>query len=385
MQITGNEVTVTVKDMEGKWEIIGCREINEEQFFLLLRADSKEPKECIIADEEGTAVAVDLDLQSPGEFSDALNEYFMERGDGPLPDESTRTYLPVYAHDYFYAVDHGEEDLFRQSNEQNIACKKCIEQSINEHFDGMYLDSGVVTPVLNEFGSERMAFVLSATVEFNNWDGRFSGENKRWAADQGWAFYDGGDRNVRTCVINSHPALLNGFIDLFRKEAKVPDHMSLFDFEREFRYGKKEEKSLFKGPNGQYGIYRLRENFPGKSYEFMYLDYIEKAGLKVRGGDYDLIYVSDITPGMGFEDISREFNTQFPDHSLAVSDVIVTKEEDRLMAYYVNRTGCRKLENFVAERLAVLDPSFHIGPNWETEKALRMEPAPEKKEKARTR
>ena len=90
--------------------------------------------------------------------------------------------IPVHRQTGMYAREHGELEQFRQSNVANIACRAAIEKAITENFDGMRLRADAAEPVLSEFGSERVMFVLANTVQHKEWDGRFSRENKAWAA-----------------------------------------------------------------------------------------------------------------------------------------------------------------------------------------------------------
>ena len=126
--------------------------------------------------------------------------------------------IPVYRQTGMYAREHGELEQFRQSNVANIACRAAIEKAITENFDGMRLRADAAAKVLGEFGVERVQFVLANTVQHKDWDGRFSRENKAWAA----AFaiepdvVMGMDRRVQS-VVNSHPAVLDGFITMTRK------------------------------------------------------------------------------------------------------------------------------------------------------------------------
>ena len=126
--------------------------------------------------------------------------------------------IPVYRQTGMYAREHGELDQFRQSNVANVACRAAIEKAIAENFDGMRLRADAAVPVLSEFGAERVQFVLANTVQQKSWDGRFSRENKAWAA----AFaiepdvVMGMDRRFQF-IVNSHPAVLDGFITMTRK------------------------------------------------------------------------------------------------------------------------------------------------------------------------
>lgn len=66
----------------------------------------------------------------------------------------------------------------------NIACKKAIEESIRQGFDGMRLQEGCIQDVLEEYGFKRVNWVLANTVREKLWDGRFSRDNKEWARCQ---------------------------------------------------------------------------------------------------------------------------------------------------------------------------------------------------------
>ena len=128
--------------------------------------------------------------------------------------------IPVYRQTGMYAREHGELDQFRQSNVANIACRAAIEKVIAENFDGMRLKADAAAQVLSEFGAERVQFVLANTVQQKRWDGRISRENKAWAA----AFsiepdvIMGMNRRLQF-IVNSHPAVLDGFITMTRKAA----------------------------------------------------------------------------------------------------------------------------------------------------------------------
>ena len=73
-------------------------------------------------------------------------------------------------------------------------------------------------------------FVLANTVQHKDWDGRFSRENKAWAA----AFLIepdvvmGMDRRVQF-IVNSHPAVLDGFIRMAREAAQNQQRGSVRD------------------------------------------------------------------------------------------------------------------------------------------------------------
>ena len=62
---------------------------------------------------------------------------------------------------------------------------------------------------------DRVAMVLANTVQLQDWDGRYSRSNKDWAR----TIPNHNSDTVRLgYVLECHPAVLNGFIDLVREE-----------------------------------------------------------------------------------------------------------------------------------------------------------------------
>ena len=51
-------------------------------------------------------------------------------------------------------------------------CKNAIENAIRENFDGMHLTHDAAKGVLEEYGAERVVFILSNTVQRLEHDGR---------------------------------------------------------------------------------------------------------------------------------------------------------------------------------------------------------------------
>ena len=136
---------------------------------------------------------------------------------------------PVYHETAAYAREHGELEQYRNSHWTNIACKNDIEDAIARNFDGMHLNKECVSEVLDRYGSERVSLVLAATVQTKAWDGRFSNTNKDWAFSVDIKDTDtarGFDRRDEYAV-GSHPAVLDGFINLARKEMKEREQPSL--------------------------------------------------------------------------------------------------------------------------------------------------------------
>lgn len=128
-------------------------------------------------------------------------------------------YREVYPYSRHDARERGELDRYIESRKENVACKQAIEEEIRQHFDGMHLDSGCAERIVEQFGLDRVIFVLSNTLDYKDWDGRFNQRNRDWAhADHPMSPDIDVTDNFRTeYVVDSHPAVLDGFISDVRK------------------------------------------------------------------------------------------------------------------------------------------------------------------------
>ena len=112
-----------------------------------------------------------------------------------------------------------ETALFRASHKLNSACKHAVEAAIRENFDGLHLKGGCIRPVIEEYGIDRVDWVLANTVQTKQLDGRFSRDNKAWA--ETFPIPESGNPVFEPrldYVVESHPAVLDGFISLVRQE-----------------------------------------------------------------------------------------------------------------------------------------------------------------------
>ena len=74
------------------------------------------------------------------------------------------TYL--YPYSSAEARERDELPLWRESHKANIACRNAIEDAIRRSFNGMHLDKNCITPVLEEYGYKRTAWVLAPVIGF---------------------------------------------------------------------------------------------------------------------------------------------------------------------------------------------------------------------------
>ncbi len=127
----------------------------------------------------------------------------------------------VYKFPAAHAREHNELEAYRASKKENIACAKAIRDAIWDNYKDNRLDTKCVKDVISKFGTERTMYVLANTIQQQDWDGRYSPDNKRWAKSviihedkDPW----GGDRNIDFVVQGAHPGLADLFTSQARKE-----------------------------------------------------------------------------------------------------------------------------------------------------------------------
>lgn len=127
---------------------------------------------------------------------------------------------PLYPNPVSYASEHDELEAYRASYKANTACKKAIEDAINGNYKDWSLDSKPALAQVSElFSMERITYVLAATVQHKDWDGRLSDTNKAWAKTVPVCE----DRNIYAFVVDqAHTGLVDLFVNQVRKELAVP-------------------------------------------------------------------------------------------------------------------------------------------------------------------
>ena len=150
----------------------------------------------------------------------AVTEAEIQTALAAAEEEVALSDLPVYRENFDYARECREVETYRISLQANIACKEAIEQAISQSYDGRRLAEGTAAKVMNQFGAERVLYVLANTIQQKEWDGRFTYPNKEWAKTVSIppnmdSF--GMDRNYAIAV-SSHPGLIDLFVTQARKE-----------------------------------------------------------------------------------------------------------------------------------------------------------------------
>lgn len=177
-------------------------------------------------------------------------------------------YPPVYMETWENAFEKKEVDAYLDSRMLNISCKNAVEQAITENYNGKYLDSNGVFAVIEKFGVERVRYVLANTLQQRSNDGRFSRQNISWAEQIKIPenITQGKNHNL-DYVIESHSAVLNGFVDMARVEFRTRRVEQLLD-EVEERMPEVELDELAYKINDKYFAIQKTEG----GYDYTYYD-----------------------------------------------------------------------------------------------------------------
>ena len=237
--IHGDSDRITVEGHIGTWYAVDETEIGGEKFFLLEHEEHGDMAACVAVNEQGKLVAEDLWNGFDDGFLDAVKEYLSEKWNMPnkddvvseiiekavpVPDNSAQDYsdVPVYYEPFSYAQEHGEVDLYRTSYRMNSECKQAIHETIADNYDGMHLGDDAVNQVVQQYGMERVGYILANTLHHKSYDGRFSASNKEWAEQVSTPEHNAERMTFRTdWVVDSHPAVLNGFVTMYRDELEA--------------------------------------------------------------------------------------------------------------------------------------------------------------------
>ena len=173
--------------------------------------------------------------------------------------------LPVYPYPADHARENGELDVYRASFRANVSCKEAIEAAIRDNYHDNRLDAAAVGQVAEQFGQERMLYVLAATVRHFDYDGRISRDNKRWANTiPVYENKDGmdSDRSVQF-VVSSHPGLTDLFLTQARHEQRLRQPLTADEIKAEAArlLGKLQEPVQPNSPSGTHFMAEVSRDF----------------------------------------------------------------------------------------------------------------------------
>lgn len=138
--------------------------------------------------------------------------------------------IPVYYPSIETASSQDEMELWRESCNINLDCKRFIEDRASSAYNTRELDS-FIKDLVEQYGVERAIYVLSRTVQYKEWDGRFSSVVRERTA--GFDFPDMRTQMVKKALTQSdaayadrsrayitdvHPCIVN---DIFKELMKI--------------------------------------------------------------------------------------------------------------------------------------------------------------------
>lgn len=111
--------------------------------------------------------------------------------------------MPLYVSSFGYAALNGERDSFEKSYAENIRCVAAIDKAISEHYGGE-LTAEVLDSISEEYGADRVRWVLANTMQCRQSDSHFSDQNMEWAMSVDIPESEG---NIRFCLASSAGAV----------------------------------------------------------------------------------------------------------------------------------------------------------------------------------
>lgn len=81
--------------------------------------------------------------------------------------------IPIYYPSLEEAQRNNEKEMWLESYKINMDCKHAIEDKAATAMTSRELDS-LIEDLVSEYGVERAMYVLSRTIQFRDWDERFS-------------------------------------------------------------------------------------------------------------------------------------------------------------------------------------------------------------------
>lgn len=138
--------------------------------------------------------------------------------------------IPVYYPSIETASRQAETGLWMESNLINLDCKRFIESRASTAYNTRELDL-FIKDLVEQYGVERAMYVLSRTVQYKEWDGRFSAVVRERTA--GFDFPDMRTQAVKNAttkeaaayadrsreyITDVHPCIVN---DIFRELMKI--------------------------------------------------------------------------------------------------------------------------------------------------------------------
>ena len=128
---------------------------------------------------------------------------------------NNKKYFPVYKGTSADARKELSIDLYLDSKQWNLACKTAIEYILDRNRTTNLKQA--VKELLDDFGEDRVVFMIANTVQYYTYEDWFSKENEKWAGeiDIPENFNRGIDINSRY-IIDGDVSILNEVVNELR-------------------------------------------------------------------------------------------------------------------------------------------------------------------------
>lgn len=101
----------------------------------------------------------------------------------------------------------------------------------------------------------------------------------------------------------------------------------------------------------QFAVYQLKNIPENRQMRFRPYSVLQEKGLQIRCKDYEQVYLAQMQPEDGPEQIRKRFERKLPlsfhGHSISVSDVFVLNKEGAVTSYYVEKDGFTLIAGFI--------------------------------------
>ena len=144
--------------------------------------------------------------------------------------------MPVHLYRYSRreAKEHDEVQDWKQSHAENIRCRDAIDRMVSERYRNRILPTDIIKDACDEFGIDRVGWVLATTVTENDYDGRYGEANKQWART---TFYLPNEERNCEYELRSHPVLVDGLTGYYRNYLHNELGIQTMNRSRSMQYG----------------------------------------------------------------------------------------------------------------------------------------------------
>ncbi len=101
----------------------------------------------------------------------------------------------------------------------------------------------------------------------------------------------------------------------------------------------------------QFAVYQLKNIPENRQMRFRPYSALQEKGIQIRCRDYEQVYLAQMQPGDGPEQIRKRFERKLPrtfhGHSISVSDVLVLNKAGIVTSYYVEKEGFAVIAGFI--------------------------------------